>query len=174
MDIAIIGILIAALAAIVPIIGWFVVSYLQHREQDRERKIEREDEAQELIRKVLTLCNRQALYTRMHGQVDPDAMFSSLASCRIDLQKILYHIEPMENQELVTDVINKLLVIEKNKKDFKIIDQAKLDIIDSLVKLSERAKVSYFLPHSITEEAFDDIEGANKPLVGPESPTKSI
>lgn len=169
-----IAIIVALIGAVIAVVGWFANSFLRRREEDRKRKIEEKSKAKELSLEVLSICSRRAVYTRMHAQTDHSAMFSSLASCRSDLQQILPKIEPEENQELIADVISKLDLIERKKEDIEVINQAKLDIIKSLVKFSERAKVSYVLPRPTTKEEFFSIEDVNKPPIGPESPTGSM
>lgn len=167
MKIAIITALITAATAI---IGWFVTAYLSRRKEDRAREIEKKGASKDLIREVLSACYTRAVYTRTHAQLDHNAMFRSLASCRSHLQKVVTRIEPKDNQQLVADIISQLDFIERNKEDFNKINQAKLRIIGSLAKLSDEVGVSYVLPHSTTEDVFFSIEEANMPPTGPESP----
>ncbi len=84
---------VGIITAVVTVVGWFVVAYLNRlqlgREQEsaeQERKRKQEEVAKEQIRKVLSTCNRRAVYTRVHAQLDPDAMFRSLDACRSRLQ----------------------------------------------------------------------------------------
>ncbi len=132
----------------------------------------RKEGTQELIQEVLSACSRLAVYTRMHAQLNHDAMFRSLADCRKELQRIVAQIEPKNLQQMVNDVIGELDFIERHREDFEQIDQAKLRIIALLENLSRSAGIAYTLPRSITEEVFWTIEEANQSPTGPESTAK--
>jgi hypothetical protein len=127
------------------------------------------DTTQNLIVEVLSACSRRAVYTRMHAQLDHDAMFRSLADCRSKLQSIVARIEPKNLQQMVADIIGELDFIERHKENFEKINEAKLRIIASLEKLSNAAGVSYTLPRSMTEEVFWSIEEANQLPTRPDS-----
>jgi hypothetical protein len=131
--------------------------------------------SKDIIRQVISICNRRAVYTRMHAQQSHVAMFQSLSECRRDLAKIAMYIEPRKQQQIVQDVIGELDLIERHdftKKEleksfdeiYDEINQSKLRIIALLDKLCKSAKVSYTLPSSTVEDVFWSIEEANKPL----------
>ena len=156
-------ILVAIIAAGVAVAGWFVRFALKRWSAKRDRDIQYEDASKGLIQDVLRICHRRAVYTRTHAQLDHKAMFSSLNSCRIELQKIVPRIENPKAQELAVNIIGQLDTIERSQEDFNTIDQAKLSIIDSLLKLSKTANLPFALPKGLTEEVFFSIEDANKP-----------
>lgn len=115
------------------------------------------------VREILAACYRRAVFARMHAQMNWDAMFESLAECRVTLQKLVVFVEPAELQRLVAGIIGELDFIERrgrtispassNAEEFQI-DGAKLRIIAALLKLRDAAGVSFELPASVTEEVF--------------------
>lgn len=115
------------------------------------------------IREILAACYRRAVFARLHAQMSWDAMFESLAECRVTLQKLVVFVEPAELQRLVAGIIGELDFIERrrraistassNAEEFQI-DGAKLRIIAALLKLRDAAKISFELPSSVTEEVF--------------------
>jgi len=130
------------------------------------------------ISKVLETCYRRAVFTRFHGQLNHQAMFDSLAQCRVALQKQVVHITPAECQRLVAGIIGELDLIERcQSKEFTwkglgtagMIDGAKLRIIHSLTELARRAKTPLEFPQSLTEELFKDAQEADAPPTGHET-----
>lgn len=120
------------------------------------------------VREVLATCYRRAVFARMHAQISIEAMFDSLADCRVTLQKLIVFVEPEELQQLVASIIGELDFIEtlKHEKEFsemKEINASKLRIIAALLQLGKDAGVSFTLPTSITEEAFFTKEEAEMP-----------
>jgi hypothetical protein len=122
------------------------------------------------VREVLAACYRRAVFSRMHAQINWDAMFASLAECRATLQRLVAFVEPTELQCLVASIIGELDFIERRGKskgelhrsgEFQI-DGAKLRIIATLLKLRDAAGVSFVLPTSVTEEVFFTSEDASK------------
>ena len=73
------------------------------------------DEATRKLCKVLSVCYRRAVYTRVHAQLDHDAMFRSLDAYRCRLQKISARVEPEQQQQRVADVIGELDFSERCK-----------------------------------------------------------
>jgi hypothetical protein len=124
------------------------------------------------IREVLAACYRRAIFARLHAQISWEAMFESLAQCRISLQKVAVYVEPAELQQLVAGIIAELDFIERRRSQLdkgpwepvkNEINGAKLRIISSLLKLKDAAGVSFELPGSLTEDAFfkkEDADGA--------------
>ena len=157
------AILIALIGAAVTILGWFMISYLSRSKEDRTRKIDKNKANKDLIINVLSACNTRAVYTRTHAQLDHKAMFQSLTKSRLTLQDAASRIESKNDQQLVVNIVGQIDFIERNKKDFDKIDQAKLKIIALLKKLSDSAGVPYVLPQSITEELFFSLEEADQP-----------
>jgi hypothetical protein len=130
------------------------------------------------IRDVLSACYRRAVFTRFHAQMRHDAMFASLADCRVSLQKLVMHVTPSEPQRLVAGIIGEIDLIERvGAEDFTwagsgtaaTIDGAKLRIIHALTELARQAKLSFELPGSLTEEIIFSPEEANSPPAGPET-----
>jgi hypothetical protein len=152
--------------------GAGIIGYFFRRRQERKK----------LIRQVLSVCNRLAIYTKMHAQTKPAAMFPALEDCRTTLQEISPLVEPENRQRLVRDIIDQLLYIRGRKKAFyeadeaaddpavrKIkeeIDAAKRNIIGNLVEVSKLANVAYDLPRDLTQsDAYFTVEEANRPYV---------
>jgi len=152
--------------------GGGIIGYLFRRRQERKN----------LIRQVLSLCNRLAIITKMHGQTDPAAMFAALEEIRRSLQPIEDYVEPENRKRLVKAIREELLYIRRRKKAFdeateaddnsavqKIkeeIDTAKRNIIGNLVEVSELANVAYDLPRDLTQsDAYFTVEEANRPYV---------
>jgi hypothetical protein len=125
------------------------------------------------VRDVLAACYRRAIFSRMHAQMDWNAMFASLADCRVALQKMIAYIEPADVQQLVASIVGELDFIERRKGALlacvashaaKVqVNGAKLRIIAAMLQLKERAGVSLELPVSVTEEVFFSEEEANEP-----------
>ncbi len=153
----------ALIAAGVVITGWFVNYYLTRHKDDRVRKIEKNKADKVLIREVLSACNTRAIFTRTHAQLNHKAMFESLSASRTILQIKQSQIESKKDQQFVANIIGQFDFIERNKKDFDKINQAKLSIILSLQNLSVSAGVPFVLPKSPTEEIFFSLEEANQP-----------
>ncbi len=129
--------------------------------------------SKETIREVISICNRRAVYTRVHAQLSHIAMFQSLSECRRDLAKIAMYIEPKKQQQIVQDVIGELDFIERNdytkkeleKPSYEIneeINRSKLRIISLLDKLCKNAGITYTLPTSTVEDIFWSIDEANQ------------
>jgi hypothetical protein len=139
--------------------------------------------AKDQIREVLAACYRRAIFARMHAQMNPDAMFSSLRECRVELQKKIMFIEPEPAQRLVAGIIAELDFIERRKSEMLSggydaywglapqVNSAKIRIITALLELSKLAGISFVMPSSITEEVFFTEQDATAPPTGPESPT---
>jgi hypothetical protein len=128
------------------------------------------------IREVLAACYRRAVFARLHAQISWEAMFDSLAQCRIALQRLAVYVEPANLQHLVAGIIAELDFIERRRVQLQQgpreaveaeIDGAKLRIISSLLKLKDAAGVSFELPSSLTEETFFRIEDADRTPDGP-------
>jgi hypothetical protein len=149
--------------------GAGIIGYLFRRRQERKK----------LIRQVLSLCNRLAIYTKMHAQAHPDAMFPALEDCRTSLQPIAPLVEPENQQRLVRNIIDELLYIRGRENAFyeaaddpavreikEEIDAAKRNIIGNLVEVSELANVAYDSPRDLTQsDAYHTVEEANRPYV---------
>jgi len=174
-------IIVALIAAAVAITGWFVVDRLNRRREENKEERERVQAARVQIQNVFSACNRRALFTRTHAQLDHDAMFSSLDACRAKLQEIEPNIEAEDHQQIVSEIISQLDSIARLQKEvaagqvqlydaYDPINQVKLNIIGLLKKLSKRSGVPYNLPPSPTEEVFFTLEDANEP---PNSQTTS-
>ncbi len=131
-----------------------------------------------LIQDVLSACYRRAVFTRYHAQLNHEAMFESLADCRVQLQKLIAYLEDDKNQSLVSGIIGELDYIERvNNAKFTwdgsgtmgSIDGAKLRIIKSLYELSNYSNLNFVMPKSLTEEVFWNKKDAYDPPVGHET-----
>lgn len=130
------------------------------------------------IREALSICYRRAIFTRYHAQMNHEAMFASLAECRIALQKIVVHVTPLECHRLVAGLIGELDLIERvqaagftwqGSGTAATVDGSKLRIIHALLELARCAKLDFELPHSLTEEIIFTPDEANSPPEGPET-----
>jgi len=129
------------------------------------------------VREVLATCYRRAIFTRVHCQLSGEAMFESLAECRVSLQKIVVFVEPEELQRLVAGIIAELDFLERRRPqnvrgiynwepfgaEARQINASKLRIIASLFQLSKAAGVSFVMPVSTTDEMFWSKEDADMP-----------
>lgn len=130
------------------------------------------------IRDVLAACYRRAVFTRYHAQLKHEAMFSSLADCRVGLQKLVMYVSPAECQRLVAGIIGEIDLIERAEASgftwsgsgtAATIDGAKLRIIHSLIELARMAKLPLEFPQSLTEELIFSEEEARSPPAGPQT-----
>src|SRR3954462_3312604 len=64
---------------------------------------------------ILQDCYRRALFTRMHAQLDDDAMFFSIAKCRESIQKNL----PAIRNKHLNDIAVELLATVENIERLK-------------------------------------------------------
>jgi len=136
------------------------------------------DSAKSAIRDILATCYRRAVFTRVHAQLNHQAMFKSLAECCQGLQRLIMYVEPLQNRRLVAGIIAELDLIERvSSEPFTwsysgtagTIDGGKLRIISSLSELAKAIDTPLALPSSITEELFFSEEDANKPPEGHET-----
>ncbi len=131
------------------------------------------------IREVLSTCYRRAVFTRYHAQIDSEAMFASLADCRVALQKLVIHITPADNQHLVAGIIGELDLIERANASWNkggrleisdTINGCKLRVIHALVELARRVRVPLAFPQTVTEDLLFSVQDANRPPTRRESP----
>jgi hypothetical protein len=107
----------------------------------------------------------------MHAQMSLEAMFSSLAECRMGLQRRIVLVESNEAQRSIAGVIGEVDFIERRgvlsiSGDCIAVDEinaAKTRIIRALLHLRDMAEVSFVLPLSTTEEVFFTEEEATSP-----------
>src|SRR5215217_1806651 len=168
-------------ASIGALVSAIIAYYLGGVRERQKWEREREQTAQERVRQVLSVCNRLAIYTKMHAQMKPDAMFLALEDCRTSLQQLSDLVEPENQKRLVRDIIAQLLYIRERKKAYEAaddpavreireeeIDTAKRNIIGNLVEVSKLANMAYDLPRDLTQRGvFFTVEEANQPLSEP-------
>jgi hypothetical protein len=125
----------------------------------------RTSESIKTIRNVISICYRRAVFTRFNAQLEPEAMFASLAECRVALQPLVTYVEPEDNQQLVAGIIADLDSLERiHRQHFGSyyydevtkakINSVKLRIIHALSKLAKSVSIPFDLPKSLTEETF--------------------
>jgi hypothetical protein len=152
--------------------GWQVEAIRKSDEKQKEISISKEK-----IQAVISVCYRQAVFTRYHAQYDPKAMIDSLAECRVEIQKLAVYVTPVESQRLVVGIMDDLRLIEKTEKEItygydekaRIIDKAKRRIINTLTDLAIFANLPLEFPQSVTEEIFWSLEEANSAPKGSEN-----
>lgn len=124
------------------------------------------------LKDVVSACYRRAVFTRYHAQLSREAMFSSLADCRGNLQRLIAYVEPLDNKRLVAgiiaelDLIERIAAIPEDDGNRDAIDKCKLRIISALSVLATRAGSTLILPVGISEEVFFDDQEANAPPTG--------
>lgn len=126
----------------------------------------------QVIKEVLSLCYRRAVFARVHAQISLSAMYASLSDCRSSLQKLIVSVAHDEAQRLVAGIVGELDFLERRQnvpgdwwtENAPEINGAKMRIISSLIRLSRIAKIPYNLPTSIVEDAFFGKEDADAPL----------
>ena len=145
----------------------------------------RTSESIKTIRQVISICYRRAVFTRFHAQLDPEAMFASLAECRVALQPLVTYVEPEDNQQLVAKIIADLDSLERiHRQHFGSyhydevtkaeINSVKLRIIHALSELAKSVSIPFDLPKSLTEETFFDKRAADAPPEVHEPPNTAL
>jgi hypothetical protein len=97
---------------------------------------------------ILADCHRRALFTRMHAQMNVEAMFSSIGKCRESLQA---QIAKIQNKGLQEEAIELLAAVEgierlKGQPNPDKINKFKLAALHSFRKLSDATGINYPLP----------------------------
>jgi hypothetical protein len=115
------------------------------------------------LQEVLATCYRRAIFARLHAQLDLEAMFDSLAECRVDLQRQVAFVESQEAQQLVAGIISNFDLIERCKPRLleageleasEIINDAKLRTIHALSELALLAELPLTIPTGLVEDVF--------------------
>jgi hypothetical protein len=65
------------------------------------------------VKAILTDCYRRSLFTRMHAQLDADAMFASIGECREVLQKKIPDIHRKDLQDTAVELLATVEQIER-------------------------------------------------------------
>jgi hypothetical protein len=130
------------------------------------------DEALKAEKNILTGCYRRAVFTRMHVEMNQEAMFKSISACREIVQANLLPINPSALRQLTANMLGELESIERQQplpKDyeqieqaFKKIDQSKLKIIQGLNELAKHVNLEFTLPKDLTTDFFFTLKEANE------------
>jgi hypothetical protein len=127
--------------------------------------------AEAAVKTILTDCYRRALFTRMHAQLNVDAMFASIDQCRETLQKNIPNIHRKELQNTAVELLATVEQIERRKPiqgfdDIIAINRLKLAALHSFRALASATHGSYPLPESgkLGEAAYFTQQEADAPL----------
>jgi|GEM_PF-5540493 hypothetical protein len=121
----------------------------------------------EATTRILSGCYKRAIFTRTHAQMNHEAMFSSITSCRQQVQNEIPHISIEKWKQPAANILAALEAIEREEKsepwDFDKIDTYKLQALKGFQYLSRETKISYPIPENLTEEVFFDKKEADLP-----------
>lgn len=123
------------------------------------------------IKAILADCYKRALFTRMHAQLDVDAMFASIDQCRESLQKNIPGIRRRDLQDAAVELLATVEQIERRKPirgpdDVSAINKLKLAALHSFRVLAKATDGRYPLPESgkLGEAAYFTQQEADAPL----------
>jgi hypothetical protein len=125
-----------------------------------------------VVKEVLANCYRRALFTRMHAQIDINAMFSSIDRCRQCLQR---NIPNIRGETLQTTAIELLAAVEQIQRrenpsqswdDTRAINKLKLTALHLFRKLAATTDGRYPLPEpgNLAEAVYFTQQEADAPL----------
>lgn len=133
--------------------------------------VKRRAQAEAAIKTILDDCYRRALFTRMHAQLDVDAMFASIDQCRISVQKNIPGIRRKDLQDTAMELLATVEQIERRKPirgpdDVSAINKLKLAALHLFRVLAKAADSSYPLPETgkLGEAAYFTQQEADAPL----------
>jgi hypothetical protein len=117
---------------------------------------------------ILKDCYKRALFTRMHAQINVDAMFASIEKCRETIQNQIPEIGDKALQSDATELLAAVEGIErlKNNPQSDPINKLKLAALHFFRKLAIANGGSYPLPQSdkLGEAVYFDEKEAEAPL----------
>jgi hypothetical protein len=123
------------------------------------------------VKAILADCYRRALFTRMHAQINTDAMFASIGRCREILQKKIPEIHRKDLQDTAVELLATVEQIERRKpiqgsNDIEQINKLKLAALHSFRVLATATGGRYPLPErgKLGEAAYFTKEEADAPL----------
>src|SRR4051812_43725726 len=119
---------------------------------------------------ILKDCYRRALFTRMHAQINVDAMFSSIRECRIAIQKRIPEIRSERLRDISMGLLETVEQIERAKEqqgyNADEVNKLKLGALHRFRELAKLTGGSYALPKEgrLGEGAYFKAEEADAPL----------
>jgi hypothetical protein len=123
------------------------------------------------IKNILTDCYRRALFTRMHAQLNEDAMFASIEKCRESLQRNNPSIRRRDLQTTAAELLGTVEQIERRRPvrgsdDVSTINQLKLIALHWFRELAKATGGSYPLPEAgkLAEAMYFTQQEADAPL----------
>ena len=134
----------------------------------------------ERAQEVLGVSNRRAIFTRMDGEIDLEAMFSSIAHCISELQRIGPSFESSELQYLTLELVRELDTLDRFRLETERarlsiglptatrarIDLQKERVVRAIHRIRRAAGASVQLPTELGHHHFFDLRGADAPAGG--------
>jgi hypothetical protein len=127
-----------------------------------------------LAYRVISACFRRAVFTRMHGQINVEAMDTSLRQIIGSVQPLIPEMSNPALQRNAWDIIRGIDAIERVVAKAKAggsielarektpeIDKCKLQIIDALLEMRRAADLAIQLPFSLQQDDFFTVEEAD-------------
>ncbi|HLK60268.1 MAG TPA: TIR domain-containing protein [Chthonomonadaceae bacterium] len=134
-------------------------------------------EEQELVRELIGICNRRALFTKMDSEINMEAMFDSLGECLAGVQRISSKLHQPDLQYTSLLIVRDLDEIERLRmRDFGAIsnfwpqraredmERLKISIIGHLHQIRRRSGIQFQMPTSLRFDHFYSVEQANERL----------
>ena len=123
------------------------------------------------VKTIIADCYRRALFTRMHAQLDVDAMSASIEHCRGSLQKNIPGIHRKDLQDTAVELLATVEQIERRKpiqrkEDVSAINKLKLAALHSFRVLAKAIDGRYPLPETgkLAEATYFTQQEADAPL----------
>ena len=112
---------------------------------------------EEAVRTILKECYRRSLFTRMHAQINVDAMFQSIAKCRESLQRHIPEIRRNDLQQTAVELLGTVEGIERynpirDPDDVDAINRLKLSAVSAFRQLAAATGSTYVLPKGNLKE----------------------
>jgi hypothetical protein len=130
------------------------------------------DPEQQAVMEILSACYRRAVFTRTPLEMDQEAMFGSLITCRNLVMPQIPKIKTRHLQQVASDIIAVLDEIELRRRYFRNytwtewrvvqeIDDLKLHMLNLLSELAEGSGQSYVLPRALSDDRYFTLKEAN-------------
>jgi hypothetical protein len=123
------------------------------------------------IKTILANCHRRALFTRMHAQLNIDAMFSSIDQCRECLQRSIPNVRGENLRKTAMELLAAVEQIQRCKPirssdDILAINKLKLAALHSFRELAAAIDGRYALPErgKLAETVYFTEQEADAPL----------
>jgi hypothetical protein len=123
------------------------------------------------IKAILTNCYRRALFTRMHAQLNIEAMFSSIDQCRECLQRNIPNVRGKSLQDTAIELLATVEQMQRCKplcgySDLETINKLKLAALHSFRSLAAAIDGRYPLPErgNLAETVYFTQQEADAPL----------